>query len=348
VTCKLLTSGVRDGRRTIHVQPGQLIQDAINAASRGNRILVEAGTYAEQLTIQKDEISLVGLGAILVPPTHPTENICSGLAGNYTQAGICVMGSNVRLAPFVVEHRKVLTVEKHVEDVSITGFQVSNFFGANIAVVGARNARVTGNWLTNGEIYGFLTAGSINTQVANNTVVSSKNLGLIGLCMDNLEGVQISKNHISMYNIALCVQTRGADVQHNSVDDNCIGVYVDPSNDGARVRHNHISATNPKCRELPTDMAFGTYGIILDGAINTEVHGNLIEGQTNDGLAAGIAVVDQPCSVPELSLSCSLLRKKVEASGNVVTRNILRHNDHNLVINTTGSNVIAHNKLEST
>jgi nitrous oxidase accessory protein NosD len=258
------------------------------------------------------------------------------------------MGSNIRLAPFVVEHRKVLSVGEQVKDVSITGFQVSNFFGANIAVVGARNARVTGNWLTDGEMYGFLTAGSTETRVANNTVVSSKKLGLIALCMDNMKGVHVSHNRISMYNIALCVQTTGAVVEHNDVSDNCIGVYVDPGNEGARICHNHIGETNPICRELPTDIAFGTYGIILDGAINTKVRGNLIEGQTNDGHAAGIAIVDQPCSVPDLSLSCSLLRKKVEASGNVVTHNILRHNDHDLLINTNGSNVIASNKLEST
>jgi parallel beta-helix repeat protein len=270
------------------------------------------------------------------------------LAGKDTQAGICVMGSNVSLASFVVEHRKVLSVGKPVEDVSISGFHVSNFSGFNIAVIGARNARVTENLLTDGEFYGFLTAGSINTQVTNNTLISSKKLGFIALCMDNLDGVHVSNNRISKYDIALCVQTASADVQHNKVSDNCMGIYVDPGIKGARVRYNHISATNPDCRELPPEIAFGTYGIILDGAINTEVSSNLIEGQTNNGLAAGLAIFDQACSVPESSLSCSILRRKVEASGNVVIHNILRHNDVDLLINTTGSNTIAHNKFLET
>ncbi|KAH6953883.1 pectin lyase fold/virulence factor [Ilyonectria sp. MPI-CAGE-AT-0026] len=282
--------------RTIHVQPGQLIQDAINAASRGDRILVEAGTYAEQLTIEKDGIALVGLSAILAPPTTAVTNHCSNLTGPGTEAGICVMGYEIDLAPFLVEHRKVLSAGELVKDVLITGFQVSNFSGANIAVVGAQNARA-------------------------------------------------SNNHLSEHNVALCVQTPGANVQYNDVSDSYIGVFVDPSVDGVMVSHNHVSATNPSCRQLPTDVAFGTYGIILDGAINAKVWDNLIERQTNGGLAAGLAIIDDSCINPDLSLSCSRLRTKAVASANVVVQNILRDNDLDLFVNTTGtSNTIACNK----
>ncbi|RFU26109.1 hypothetical protein B7463_g10233, partial [Scytalidium lignicola] len=334
--------------RTIYVQPGQRIQEAINTASRGDRIVVEAGTYAEQLTIEKGGIALVGLGAILVPPNPTIRNNCSDLAGNGTEAGICVIGSEVQLAPFVIEHQKVLSVGELVEDVSITGFQVSNFSGANIAVVGALNAQVTGNRLIDGKQYGFLTAGSVNTQVTNNTVLSSTKLGFIGICMDNFSGVRVSNNHISVYDIALCVQTSGADVQHNDVNDNCIGIFVDPSINGAKVHHNHISSTNPRCRQLPSDINFGTFGIILDGAVNSDVRANLIEGQTKDGLAVGLAIVDDPCSPPEISLSCSLLRTKAVASGNVVIQNTLRNNDLDLLVNTNGTgNVIANNKCST-
>jgi parallel beta-helix repeat protein len=323
---------------TIHVRAGQPIQAAIHTAHPGDRILVEAGTYAEQLTIEKDGIALVGLGAILVPPAAPGHNKCSGLAGNGTQAGICVMGSDVHLAPFQFDHRKVLSVGRPVEDVLITGFQVRGFSGENIAVVGAKDALVTGNRLINGGQYGILTAGSNNTRVTGNTVVSSTKLRYIGTCMDDVAGVQVLNNHISGYDIAFCIQTSGADVRHNDISDSCIGAFVDPGIDGVKIRQNHISATNPRCAK---DFQYGAYGIILDGAVNSEVRYNLIEGQTDGGLpgqvAAGLAIVDDRTTDPV-----------AVASGNVVTQNTLLNNDLGLLVNTTGTgNVIAHNKCST-
>ena len=80
-------------RDTKFVRPGQSIQAAIDVAHPGDRILVRPGTYAEQLTIDKDGIDLIGLGATLVPPPFAAQNECSGLAGPRTEAGICLHGS---------------------------------------------------------------------------------------------------------------------------------------------------------------------------------------------------------------------------------------------------------------
>ena len=51
----------------MHVRLCQSIQDAIDAASCRDQILIEGDTYAKQLTIEKDEIALAGLDAILIP-----------------------------------------------------------------------------------------------------------------------------------------------------------------------------------------------------------------------------------------------------------------------------------------
>ncbi|KAH7124299.1 hypothetical protein EDB81DRAFT_765690 [Dactylonectria macrodidyma] len=45
----------------------QSIQDAIDAASRGDQILVEGSTYAKQLTVKKGGIALVRRDAIPIP-----------------------------------------------------------------------------------------------------------------------------------------------------------------------------------------------------------------------------------------------------------------------------------------
>ena len=316
------------------VQPGESIQGAIDASAAGDRILVSAGTYAERLTIDKDGISLIGLGAVLVPPnpTQPTSetrsNTCSGLAGPGTEAGICITGTAVVLAPFVVEHRKFVSVGKQVNSASITGFQVSGFSGANIAVVGARDAKVFGNRLADSDQYGLLTVGSVNTRFTANTVSSSDRLRFIGICMDNVGGVQVAANHISGYNIALCVQTAGADVRGNDISASCIGAFIDPGINGAKIRDNHVRATNPRCL---TQGTFGSFGIFVFGAVNTDVRRNRIEGQAAGGRAGGLVVVDDPDSGSI-------------ASGNVVTHNILRNNDLDLYMDSTGpGNVFAHN-----
>jgi len=305
---------------TKFVRPGQSIQAAIDAAHPGDRILVRHGTYAEQLTIKKDGIDLIGLGATLVPPPSPAHNECSDLAGPGTQAGICLQGNGIDLADYVIEHRKVLSVDRPVKDALIAGFQVRGFSGENIAVVGARDARVIGNRLTDGERYGFLTAGSNNTLVAGNTVASPTALRFIGICIDDWAGSKVSDNRISGYSTAICVQTPGGIVRHNEVRDSCFGAFVDPGVDGAKILDNHIAGTNPGCATSDTPVAFG---IFLDGAINTLVRHNRIEGQTIDGpYKAGVLVFDQGTAV---------------ASGNVVTQNVLRNNDLDLAALSVGT-----------
>ncbi len=322
---------------TTFVRQGQSIQAAIDAARPGDRIVVGRGTYAEQLTVSKDGIELVGLGASLTPPTSPVVNLCSGLAGPDTEAGICVTGADVVLAPYLVEHRKVVSVGRRVQNVSIAGFNVRGFSGENVAVVGAQDARVIANRLTDGAQYGFLTAGSTNTRAFANIVGTSTTFPFIGICADDVAGAVVSNNHISGYNISLCVQTPGEAVLNNDVSASCFGVFVDPGIDGAKIRDNHINGTNPRC--LDENARFFVVGIVLSGAVNTEVRRNRVEGQTAGGLpngsAAGLAVVDDDTT-------------GAAPSGNVVTQNTLSNNDLDLFVRNTGTgNVIKHNKCTS-
>jgi nitrous oxidase accessory protein NosD len=129
-------------------------------------------------------------------------------------------------------------------------------------------------------------------------------------------------------------------VRDNDANGNCIGVYVDPAVTGAVISGNRIGPSNSKCAGPGS---FGVYGIILDSAIKSKVEGNTITGQRNAGQGVGIAIVDEKCTEP--SLACVILGNHAPpASGNVVAHNILRNNDINLLINTTGKNVVLDNK----
>src|SRR4029450_1327696 len=58
------------------------IQEAINAASTGDTIMVAAGTYAENITID-EEVTITGLGAVTIQGTFKSLN---GLAANASVA----------------------------------------------------------------------------------------------------------------------------------------------------------------------------------------------------------------------------------------------------------------------
>jgi hypothetical protein len=327
---------------TINVQSGHSIQSAINSAKAYDHIIVAKGTYAEQLTITQDGITLIGQNAILVPPKKPTTNKCSGLAGpnpvtkHDTQAGICIIGSNVVLAKYKSEHRKVISVGQRVKAVSVTGFTISGFDGLNIALVGAQDAVVNKNSLTDGATYGALTVGSKNSAITHNIVLSNAPvapntyLRYIGICMDDVSSATVAFNSINGYNIALCVQTDGANVHDNQVTNSCIGAFVDPGVNGAQLVGNSITNTNSLCRKTDSG-GFAEWGIALVGAKNTLVKGNDISGIKN-GLnpktfpAAGVAVLDDFTGETQDG-----------SSGNKISNNSLKNNDVDLNVNTKGT-----------
>jgi nitrous oxidase accessory protein NosD len=328
--------------KTIHVTEGQSIQAAIMSAKGGDKIVVEKGTYQEQLTITCDGISLVGHDATIVPPESPVTNACTDLAGEIgsgKQAGICVAGSDIVInSTFNGEHHKVISVGHYVKDVSVEGFSVQGFTGINIAVVGAQDASIRHNTMGDGPQYGALTVGSKNTHMNHNNVNLGAGLSsshFIGICMDDTSTVTITHNEISAYEIGLCVQTSGAILHNNNVHDCCIGAFVDPGVDGAKLHDNDFSNTPAAC-------GFG-YGININGAIKTSVKGNKISGIVGSEAypGVGILVADDTTVMPGTVPTGDI------ASGNTVEQNTLEGNDIDIERTSTGTgNVFKKNECK--
>ena len=288
---------------------------------------------------------MIGHGAVLTPPSKFKHNICTGFFGplpdgSRSQAGICVTGSQVQLAPYDVEHRKVLSVGHPVNNVLISGMHVKGFAGADIAVVGAQGTRIVGNELSQSTVYGLLTVGSTNIYIARNKVVTT--LGsFVGICQDNLGSIEVEQNYLSGHFIGLCVQTNGANIHDNTCEGNCIGAYVDPHISGVQLLNNHI--TGPTASGCPA-----VDGIVLDGASDTLVKGNYIHGELAAGTAAGIAIFDDPCDGPPGSdLSCDVNPTPANATGNIIIGNTLTDNDVDILVAAVGNNVVKKNHCSS-
>ncbi|KAF4997489.1 hypothetical protein FGRMN_3853 [Fusarium graminum] len=324
--------------RTIYVKQSRKykIQDAIKDASPGDRIVVEAGTYNEQLVIDKDGIHLEGHGAILAPTTYK-KNSCTGLTQDLQkkdlEAGICITGRDVETTKYVTEHKKVISVKRFVKGVSVSGFTVQGSTGINIAIIGAKDTHITGNTLIDAPAYGALTLGSVNTVFFKNTVSTTKG-GFIGICQDNKSDVFTVKNDVSAHAVGICVQTNRAVIERNTLKNNCIGIFVDPGVRDAKILNNYVGPSAPACGTTGA-------GVVIGSGIGTLVRGNTIEGQrTSDKSGAGIRIYDDKCvATPEapISLACLSLAHPIKATNNIVTQNKLSKNDNDIVNLSKGS-----------
>ncbi|KAF2036462.1 pectin lyase-like protein [Setomelanomma holmii] len=296
----------KDSDHDITVKPGGCIQDAINKAKKGDKITVEAGNYTEHLIITTDGIQLIGNGAVLLPPARYTPNFCTSLSQTFPPESLDTDA----------EHKKILNPGNYIKDVVVTGFTVSNFNGENIVVTGGKDPKVTKNKLVNGGQYGFLTVGSIDT-LATQSVVTSTTPTFIAMGMDDKADPEFIENDISNYFIAICTPNSGGLVKRNTVKNCCIGPYVDPGIEGAKIIENIISGRGEGCPEE------AGAGIVVSGASNTIVEGNTFEGIKNGGNGVGVYVENAASGA--------------KAVGNVFKKNTLKNNDVDIVDATNGT-----------
>ena len=264
------------------VGPGESIQRAVDAAKRGDTIVVR-GTHREAVVIRKDGISLAGDNAVLKPPDRPTSPSC------FAPAGFCVRG-NVNL--------QTGDVSDYAQDVTITGFTVRNFEGFGIVALGARDATFARNRTFNNAEYGITSFTSTGTRVLFNVTGRSGEAGIyIGDSPRANARVVGNETYGNLFGIFVR-NALGGSIGANSVHNNCMGMMFladapGPAGEFA-VRANSVRKNTRLCPAGEEAPPISGVGIGLLGARGMDIQANNIFDNVPSGPTAfrgGVVVV---------------------------------------------------------
>ena len=264
------------------VGPGESIQRAVNAAERGDTIVVR-GTHRETVVIRKDGITLLGDEAVLLPPDRPTSPC-------FEPSGFCLRGVGVNF--------QTGTASDYVEGVTITGFTLRNFEGFGIVALGARNARFTNNRAFNNGEYGIAAFASTGTRVISNTTGNDGEAGIyIGSSPRANATVAGNNTYGNLFGIFIR-DALGGSISDNNVHNNCVGILFLADAPGPagnfEVQGNEVRNNTRSCPGGEGAPPLSGVGIFLFGARDVQIEGNEIFGNVPSGPTAfhgGVVVV---------------------------------------------------------
>ncbi|MFY9580968.1 MAG: right-handed parallel beta-helix repeat-containing protein [Gaiellaceae bacterium] len=276
------------------VRSGESIQAAVDAASPGATIVVKRGTYAENVVITTDGVTLKGRKAKLVPPASPTPNACS--FGDPPTDGICAIGQ----LDFPQEGPP--TVIDPIEDVTISGFKVKGFAGSGIFFLGAEGPVVQDNRTKDNGEYGIARFVSSGGKIVGNEASGSEEAGIyVGDSPDAdvlVAGNRSFDNHLFGFFFRDAANGR---VVGNTSTGNCVGAIV--LNTGANVAGdwrffaNRIEDNDRFCEadEEEGGPPLSGIGIAIANASDNVLIGNVIRDNEPSGdtpFAGGVVIVD--------------------------------------------------------
>jgi hypothetical protein len=287
---------------TIVVGPDRSIQQAIDKAPPGSTILVQPGTYHENLSITKNHITLKskrGLGSVTLKPGQKSSSDPCEAPGAPVD-GICVTGQFGPTGPAVTGTR-------------IDGFVLDSFSGFGVYLLNAIDSAVSNSEAKNNQQYGISGFGLKGVRFVNNIAHDNVHPGFyIG---DSPEANAYVVGNRSFHNGVGGTEATPAEgfgflfrdsshgvVRDNSASDNCIGfIFVDSSGNPTaelndwRAVENSARNNNRSCAG-ETDFVPPTTGIgfALVGTKHVTLRENTARGNgtgKDPKLAGGILVM---------------------------------------------------------
>lgn len=229
-----------------NVFAGDSIQDAINGAEPGDTILIHAGTYVENLTIDK-RLALIGYGAdaVTIRPNNSSMNIIYVAADYVNISGVTLTGANstdLGVGIYINHSNGII-----ISDTILFGNYV-NILGKNVT-----QSNIIDNTILNGT-YGIHMSFSNNNTLQNNNIT---NCEFYEICMvDESNNNTITDNIASdgaYTGIALAFDSNNNTITNNIVNTNrgYCGVLL-----AYGCEHNLISGNTIKSNEIYGGIVF--------------------------------------------------------------------------------------------
>ncbi|WP_437761373.1 right-handed parallel beta-helix repeat-containing protein [Sorangium sp. So ce281] len=295
----------RHGRRTLVVRPGQSIQEAIDRATDGARILVLAGVYRETasaingLVINKSGISLIGQNT-------PTKRVVLENAGGQrngivvvpSERNDCMACHESMAPPFELKpgiHGAATGGEPVLYDVEIRGITIRNFVNNGLFTERVDGFRIVDVHSDNNKSYGIFP-----TQSRNGLIALSKATGAndSGIWVETSEDVRVTHNLVEDNTNGFEVSNSDdVDLSYNVARNNAVGfsVVLLPGifdvRAGARridVRDNDVVDNNRPNTARPGSILAAIppgIGILYAGVDESEISGNHVVGNKLSGIA---------------------------------------------------------------
>ncbi|MBT8137970.1 MAG: right-handed parallel beta-helix repeat-containing protein [Gammaproteobacteria bacterium] len=308
-------------RKTIVVNRGQSIQQAIDRARPGTRIYIKAGTYRE-LQNPTNGLEISKSGITLVGQRTPNKKVILENAGNQRNGIVVVpedrtacMSCHSDLAPPFplrvrmqegMQMRDPMMHGIEIRNITIQGFRNNGLFTENVD-----GFRIIGVESINNRNYGIFPTLSKNGLISHSKAVGSDLDS--GIWVETSENVVVRNSEVSG-NVNGLEVSNSDDITlaYNESHDNTVGAAIlllpdifddRPGANRIELRGNHIHSNNkPNTARPGSILSFvpsGT-GVLYLGVDNSTITNNLIEN--NDFV--GVAIADYCLTVTATPFDC--------------------------------------------